>query len=339
MEFGVLYDFRNPPRWRRSPAELYRRTLDHAAEMEQLGFDVIWVTEHHFVEDGYLPSCLPMAAALATRTSRAVIGTAVLLLPLHDPLRVAEDAAVVDVISGGRLRLGLGLGYKLDEFEAFGVARSSRAARMEEGVGLIRRAWEDGPSSFAGRWYRHTEVDVTPKPVQRPGPSIWLAGRGDKPIDRAARIGDGLIATPGRDLYRSYIDALARYGRTGPVNLCTFEFTYPSADPVGDAARLGPHAVYRSANYGEWYGEAGDLPMDRVRLDQQRAGRGPSAERFFASPDAVVSRLKDGEAAGLSSVLWFGTLPGAPPGALTPNLELIARDVMPAFRRPGERGA
>ena len=207
MELGVLYDLRNPPSSGISNAEIYAETLEHIEAMEALGFDVVWLTEHHFIDDSYLPATLTMAAAVAARTERVTIGTAVLLLPLHDPLHVAEEAAVVDLLSGGRLRLGLGLGYKLQEFDVFGVDRRHRRGLMEEGVEVIRRAWADGPFTFEGRHHRYHDLDVTPKPAQRPGPEIWLAGRDPVPAERAARLGDGLIATPGPDTFGAYLEA------------------------------------------------------------------------------------------------------------------------------------
>ena len=181
-----------------------------------------------------------MAAAVAARTSRVTIGTAVLLLPLHDPIRVAEDAAVVDILSDGRLRLGLGLGYKLEEFEAFGVDRRARPSLLEEGIEIIRGAWADGPFSHHGRHRSFDDLDVTPKPVQRPGPQIWLAGRAPVPVARAATVGDGLIVVGGPDLYREYHDAHRASGRVDPARLCIFAFTYPSDDPERSDARAQP---------------------------------------------------------------------------------------------------
>jgi alkanesulfonate monooxygenase SsuD/methylene tetrahydromethanopterin reductase-like flavin-dependent oxidoreductase (luciferase family) len=332
MEFGVLYDMRNPRDSGIDNATLYRETLEHIERMEELGFDTVWLTEHHFIEDDYLPSVLTMAAAVAARTTRVTIGTAVLLLPLHDPIRVAEDAAVVDVLSNGRLRLGLGLGYKLEEFEAFDVDRRHRPSLLEEGIEIIRGAWADGPFSHDGRHRQLRDLDVTPKPVQRPGPQIWLAGRAPRPVERAATIGDGLIVVGGPDLYREYHDAHRRSGRDDPAQLCIFAFTYPSDDPARDEAALGRFAGYRMENYARWYGTAGDLESDRALLQAAGAADAGGAMSFFGSPQRVIDELRAAEAAGATAALWFATLPGASPAATTPLFEVLARDVMPAFR-------
>jgi alkanesulfonate monooxygenase SsuD/methylene tetrahydromethanopterin reductase-like flavin-dependent oxidoreductase (luciferase family) len=331
MEFGVLYDMRNPRDSGISNADLYRQTLEHIERMEELGFDTVWLTEHHFIEDDYLPSVLTMAAAVAARTSRVTIGTAVLLLPLHDPIRVAEDAAVVDIVSNGRLRLGLGLGYKLEEFEAFGVDRRHRPSLLEEGIEIIRGAWGDGPFSHDGRHRNFVDLDVTPKPVQRPGPQIWLAGRATVPVRRAATVGDGLIVVGGPDLYREYHDAHRASGRDDPARLCIFAFTYPSDDPQRHAAELGRYATYRMENYAKWYGTAGDLSVDRDLLQAAGAGDG-GALNFFGSPETAIGELKAAQDAGATAALWFATLPGTTPDATTPLFESLARDVMPAFR-------
>jgi alkanesulfonate monooxygenase SsuD/methylene tetrahydromethanopterin reductase-like flavin-dependent oxidoreductase (luciferase family) len=332
MELGVLYDMRNPRSSGISNVDLYRQTLDHIEAVEALGFDTVWLTEHHFIEDDYLPSVLTMAAAVAARTSRVTIGTAVLLLPLHDPLRVAEDAAVVDVLSAGRLRLGLGLGYKLEEFAAFGVDRRDRRSLLEDGIEIIRGAWADGPFSHHGRHRRFDDLNVTPKPVQRPGPQIWLAGRAQVPVERAATVGDGLIVVGGEDLYRTYHEAHRRSGRADPARLCIFAPTFPSRDPAGDAARLAEFSAYRMQHYASWYGTAGDLQADRALLDTARPPGRPFAVDLFGEPELVVEQLRAAEAAGATAALWFGTLPGAAPAATLPLFETLAAEVMPAVR-------
>src|SRR6202167_1076283 len=138
IRFGLWYNFRHPTQWPQSADRLYAETLDQIAWGENHGFDDVWLSEHHFIDDGYLPSILPVAAAIAARTKRIRIASGVLLMPFHNPVRLAEDIAVVDVISGGRLELGVGVGFKHEEFEGFGVPFTERGARTNQLLALIR---------------------------------------------------------------------------------------------------------------------------------------------------------------------------------------------------------
>ena len=184
-KFGLIYDFRNPPQWRKPWAEFYDELLDEVQLAEALGYDHVWVTEHHFIDDGYTPSVLPIAAAIARLTSRVRIGTWVLLLPLHNAIRVAEDAATVDLLSNGRFDLGVGLGYRIEEFEGFGVDRRHRASLMEESLEIITRTLNGETVSLDGRHYQVKNVTVTPQPIQKPFP-LWVGAR-SIPAARARR--------------------------------------------------------------------------------------------------------------------------------------------------------
>ena len=172
MRFGLVYDFRNPAQWRKPWEEVYAGLLDQIAMADELGYDSIWLTEHHFVEDGYTPSPVPLMAAIAARTRRVQISTDILILPLYHPVKLAEDIATIDAISNGRVMLGVGAGYRDEEFEAFGTSRRERGRRMEEGVAVLRGCWADGPFSFHGKHYMYSNIDVTPKPVQKPHPPL-----------------------------------------------------------------------------------------------------------------------------------------------------------------------
>ena len=134
IRFGLWYDFRNPAQWRQPADRLYREILDQIAWAENKGFDDVWLSEHHFIEDGYLPAILPVAAAIGARTSRIRIASGVLLMPFHNPIRLAEDIATVDVISGGRFELGVGIGFKREEFSGFGVSSKERGARTDQSL-------------------------------------------------------------------------------------------------------------------------------------------------------------------------------------------------------------
>jgi alkanesulfonate monooxygenase SsuD/methylene tetrahydromethanopterin reductase-like flavin-dependent oxidoreductase (luciferase family) len=131
LNIGLLLPFRNPPRWRRPFPEFYAEQFAQAQYAEQLGYDEIWLTEHHFAEDGYSPAILPIASAIAALTKRIRVGTFLVLLPLHNAVRVAEGAAAIDVISNGRFDLGVGQGYSPGEFAGYGINRKARAGRLE----------------------------------------------------------------------------------------------------------------------------------------------------------------------------------------------------------------
>lgn len=176
--FGSLTCQRGPGDFR-SQGERYRESVELAATAERLGFDSVWLSEHHFFADGYTPSPLVLAAAIAARTERIAIGTGVLLAPLHNPVRLAEDAATAQLLADGRLVLGVAQGWKRDEFDGLGVPYRGRHLRLEEIVLGLREAWGEGP--------------VTPKPT--PQPPIWIGGMSEPSVRRAARLGDGYLAS------------------------------------------------------------------------------------------------------------------------------------------------
>ena len=173
VRFGLWYDFRNPPQWQQPSERLYRQLLEQIAWAEELGLGSVWLTEHHFCDDGYTPSPLVIAAAIGSRTTQMRIGTNLMLLPLHDPIRLAEDAATVAILTGGRFDLGVGLGYRQIEFEAFHRSLRNRPSLLEEGIEIIRRAWSGEPICFAGKRFNIGDVTVHPVPTRPPQPPRW----------------------------------------------------------------------------------------------------------------------------------------------------------------------
>src|SRR5919204_3575966 len=188
-----LFTAQIPPGSRRTFTDEYREIIDLVRLAEALGFDSAWVSEHHGSGDGYLPSLLTMLAAFAAATDRIKMGTGVVLTPFHDPLRLAEDAAVVDQLSGGRLILGLGLGWREEEFRMFGQPTSERVARTIEAVEILRRAWTAERFSFQGRIHSYDRVLITPPPSRAEGIPIYIGGHRQKAVRRAGEIGDGYI--------------------------------------------------------------------------------------------------------------------------------------------------
>jgi probable F420-dependent oxidoreductase len=198
VQIGIgLFTGQIPPGSDRTFNHEYRDVLGLVRLAETLGFDSAWVSEHHGSSDGYLPSLLPMLAAFAAATERIRLGTGVLLTPFHDPLRLAEDAAVVDQLSGGRLILGLGLGWREEEFRMFGQPVAERVKRTVDTVEVLRRAWTGERFSYQGTMHSYDRVKVTPTPMQEPGVPIYLGGFTDQAVRRAGRLGDGYIRSRG----------------------------------------------------------------------------------------------------------------------------------------------
>ncbi|MBO0850294.1 MAG: LLM class flavin-dependent oxidoreductase, partial [Pseudonocardia sp.] len=190
--FGLWYDFRNPDA-ARPFSRFYSQVLDQIAWAEQRGLGSVWLTEHHFVPDGYSPSPFVLAAAIGERTSTMRIGTNLIVSPLHNPVRLAEDAATLSLLTDGRFDLGVGQGYWAREFEAFGQTVRNRPSLLEEGVEVIRRAWSGSAESFNGRRYRLPALAVTPQPERIP--LLLVGAMADVAIERAARIADGFLST------------------------------------------------------------------------------------------------------------------------------------------------
>lgn len=332
--FGLMIDFRNPPEARRPDEVVYRETLQTVRIAEDLGYDDVWLSEHHATPDGYCPAPLAVSAAIAATTSRIAIGQALLLLPLHHPLRIAEDGAVVDVISGGRFSLGVGIGYRPKEFEAFGIERSSRVPRLIESLSIIDQAWRTGHVDHAGEHWTIRDVEIRPLPVQRPRPPFWLGGLTEPAVRRAARYGDGLLAA-GRRAHGWYTDELARLGRAtdSPRIAGAHEWFFVSDDPQHLLARVAPHLkIYHNTVVGYFDSAQQEMPMGSQAggdLDEVlRNGR-----YVFCTPDEAVQRLTGYlQEVPVSHFYLLGGLPGLPAEVAREWLTTFAEQVAPRVR-------
>jgi len=334
IRFGLWYDFRNPSRWRQSADRLYSETLDQIAWAENHGFDDVWLSEHHFIEDGYLPSILPVAAAIAARTKRIRIASGVLLLPFHNPVRLAEDIAVVDVLSGGRLELGVGVGFKHEEFEGFGVPFKERGARTNQSLEIIRRLLAGETVTFKSEFFDFTNLKVTPEPIQKPRPPIWLGGFTPPALRRAARYGDG-FTVPGatREVYDQYLAELKKQNRpTDNIRFASAVWCLlVSNDPEKTFAEAADHVIYQANNYSKWLTAAGLNPLSEHLPDHEQLRK--SGLLQVLTPDAAVEMIRTFAAAVPITHFYSWTLPpGLPPQWAQAHLELFASKVIPAFR-------
>ncbi len=327
MRFGLWYDFRNPAQWRRPFTELYTETLEQIAWAETLGYESIWVSEHHYVDDGYLPAMFPALAAIAARTTRVAIGTNVLLLPLYDPLHVAEDAAVVDVISGGRLELGLGLGWKPQEFAIFGQRLRERASRFEEGIELLRRLFTEDNASHAGRHFRVDGVSLQPKPT-RPMP-IYLGANSEPAARRAARIGDGLMALDA-ETTGWYMHELRRLGHEGSGAVLGSINMVVDRDPERAWAETKDHWLFQANEYRRYAYD--ERPQDYVPLTDPDELR--RRERWHAvDPAGAVALIRDAtQGLPVKDLHFWAIPPGGSVKAASERIELFAKEVIPHFR-------
>jgi len=334
IRFGLWYDFRNPPQWRQPADRLYREILDQIAWAENSGFDDVWLSEHHFIEDGYLPSILPAAAAIAARTNRIRIASGVLLTPFHNPVRLAEDIAIVDIISGGRFELGAGIGFKQEEFSGFGVSSKERGVRTDQALDILRRALAGETVTLKSPFFDFQDVKVTPEPIQKPRPPIWLGGFTTPALRRAVRFGDG-FTVPGanRDVYDRYVAALR--GENRPIDNIRFASGFwcliVSDDPDKTFAEAADHLIYQVNHYSLWL-QAGGLQPLAPHLNDREALK-QSGLLQVVDPETAIRMIRDfADAVPITHFYSWTLPPGLPPRWAQAHLELFASKVIPAFR-------
>jgi alkanesulfonate monooxygenase SsuD/methylene tetrahydromethanopterin reductase-like flavin-dependent oxidoreductase (luciferase family) len=317
---------------------VYRDELDLITAAEAMGFDTIWLTEHHFADDGYSPSIIPLAAAIAARTERVRIGFNLLLLPLHNAIRVAEDIATLDVLSGGRIDVGLGQGYARHEFDGYGVDRSERLRRFVEGLDVLHGLWTEDTFSYRGEHYVIDGARLQPKPVQRPTPPLWIGATSLPGVRRAGRRGANLLR-PDEPAAAARLRAGPR--RSGPR----------AGGRQGAAVALGPRRRDRGRSlggscaplhhllevYARWLAESDD-PGNRVSnltvppVDELRSSPPVLCRPAFGSREHVAAQLNASMEKVRTTHLAFGLLPGMDPRMTRASIELIATQVAPLLR-------
>jgi len=320
----------------RNDTDLYREALGVAEEAERLGFDSVWTSEHHFADDSYAPSLLPLSAAMAARTSRIQIGTGLVLAPLYHPIRLAEDAAVVDLIAGGRFILGLGQGWLRWEFEALGVPLGERGRRIQAAIEICRQAWGNGLVEAAG-------VAVFPKPA-RSGPPIWAGAQSEPAIRRAAALADGWIAgEPDKESFQIQVgwlrDEMQRLGRRPEeVHVAGYwpVFVWDRPGHAWEVVRPFHHYVqwkYQDAERAK--GRLGPLPLPPALDECSEAAL--RAELICGTPAEVAARIAEFAEIALAAGPQFTFIarlyyPGMDPATMRETARLFAENVIPAVR-------
>jgi luciferase family oxidoreductase group 1 len=308
---------------------------------EDLGFDSIWIAEHHFSSFGVCSQPLVLAAAIAAQTRRLRIGTGITLVPLHDPIQLAEEIAVLDQVSGGRIDIGIGRASATLEYRGFDIPYGESRARVDEGIAILRGAWTQDPFRYSGQFRRVPEISLTPKPLQKPHPPLYFACNSAETVPIAARHGLPMMASmivrdeqlaERHEVYRA--EALAA-GHAAPdiearlADTWAIRYVYVSEDERAALADPREHLI----GYQE---EAGARARAEGREDR-RAGQSyeerlAEGTAYFGTPDQVAARIRAfRDRSGVNNILCFMSFRALDPEKALASMALFAQRVMPHF--------
>lgn len=334
MKSSLLYSYQVE---NDDPYRTFSESLVQMDLAEQLGYDSVLVSEHHLVENGYFPAPFVVCGAIAMRCARMRMGPGILLLPLYDPLHVAEHTTIMDVVSNGRFILGIGYGYRQQEFDAFGVKLDDRGARMREGIEAMRAMWEHPVATYHGEHFHYEAVTLRPRPIQKPNPPIWVAAKTRNAVKLAGRLGDAWFADPiqplsvTKDRLGFYQQAAAASGRNPAHELPLMRevFCADTDEEAWEQARDGMLYVYKE--YLEWGhmldDEGNPVPPGDVRaLDLLR-------KRFIVgSPESCIEQaLRYRDELGATNLVMRMKFPGIPHERVLKSIRLWGERVLPAI--------
>ncbi len=340
MKFGYLLDTHAGPYDMPARREQVSDFIDHLfreAELaEQVGFDSVLVPERHGRTECYFPSPLPLLSALTSRTSRVRLGTYILILPLYNPMHVAEQFALIDQLSRGRAIFGVASGYHTGYSQMFNIPHQERGRRFEEGFEVVTRAWQEERFSFEGKHYQYRDVCLTPKPFQQPRPDIWVGGMFPKTIARAGRLGDAWCSDPfplqkkiWHEQVQLYRKSAADHGHRASVVLMRDAWVAPTRQEADDTFLAT--AVQEWLFYFRWgilthhpeFQKESDFTLDRAR-----------PHFVCGTPEHCVRQIEmyQREYDVDYMVLRFRLPYGPPRAKVLEALKMFGREVMPHFR-------
>ncbi len=354
MKFGQLHLFENPKG--RAEKQIVDEQFDIMVRAEEFGFDSVWPAEHHFSEYGYCASPAVTLAALAARTQRIRLGTGVVVLPLNHPIRVAEDYAILDLLSGGRGDLGVGRGYQPHEFAGYGVDKTRSREMFRESVEIIQKAWTEDRFDYDGEFHQAKDLSVRPKPLQRPHPPIWMASLSPETFQLCGQYGFNLMCAPvfGFDVNRGaaqieqYREALREHDRDPAGHevaaLCMTYVAETTQQALADfrdavmwyfrtfAKYISPPQGQPAVKTYEMYTAARDWLQT---LEWEQVVQGGAV--LCGSPDQVTERIAQiNELCGVTHYLAWTRIGGLAHEKVLHSMELMRDKVMPQVRPLGE---
>lgn len=319
IDVGVYFDLRNPAQWRQSPSRLYGFTIEACQEAERLGASSAWFSEHHLFDDDYLASPLTFAAAVAAKTERIRLGTAIVIAPLHHPAELAEQSVVVDLVSEGRLDLGLGAGYRVPEFELYGASLKARYGQTDDAVRQLRELWKQ----------------VRPQPVQDRVP-IWMGYQGPQGARRAGLLGERLLSADA-SLWGPYSAGLTQAGHPDAAAAMAGGFqAWATDDPERDWPMVSEHLGYQVDSYRRHMVEGTDAPTPKP-VDVQRLVNsprsGPLGSFTFGTPEEVADGIRAYTAgAPVQTVFLWASIGGMTEDVVMRNIDTICTRLAPLLR-------
>jgi alkanesulfonate monooxygenase SsuD/methylene tetrahydromethanopterin reductase-like flavin-dependent oxidoreductase (luciferase family) len=353
MRFGTFFFFQAAPGHRH--ADIIHRELEQVEWTEELGFDEVWFTEHHFIDYGLSVDPSSLAAAAASRTRRVRIGLAAAILPFHHPLRLAEQMALVDIISNGRLDVGVGRGNRPAEFAGYRIPQIESRDRFEETVEILRLAWTQERFSFHGRFFDFDDVRIIPKPLQQPHPPLYQVCVSKDGIENTALRGwpmlNSVLTGPVDQLVANrdtYVTTLEKSGRN-PADIAALLARWGVSRQIY-VADTDAQALAEARGAEMWYQESFRRFVVPERIEDAHPSLQPGframAEKLgkvtwddlvretlaFGSPDTVARHIEHMRDLGVGQVLCWMNFGGLPQDRIHRSMELFAREVMPRFR-------
>jgi alkanesulfonate monooxygenase SsuD/methylene tetrahydromethanopterin reductase-like flavin-dependent oxidoreductase (luciferase family) len=335
LKLGIYLNSQHPAG--DDPARRFAEMLEQVRLIRSLGFDSIWAGEHHITPGFHFFPQLPLLHRLAGEAEGLWLGTNLTLLPLHNPVELAEASAFLDVITGGKFLLGVGLGYRPEEFQMYGVPMSERVSRFNEAVGIIRRLWSEDRVTHSGRHWQFSDATIAPRPLQAPRAPILIGAQVDAAIARAARIGDGWLSVPTLtldqlDAQMSVFRAARSATKLPPVqHFCRLLEVGCAEDDETAIRRTGPFLMEKYKSYASW-------GLDGVTLDPNTAPeqqfRALLSKRFaVGAPATVIDMLIAQHRRGINHLSMRVSWPGMGQAEILASIELLGRKVLPAVRQ------
>jgi alkanesulfonate monooxygenase SsuD/methylene tetrahydromethanopterin reductase-like flavin-dependent oxidoreductase (luciferase family) len=331
VRFGFSIDFRNPKIFQQTPVDYYAEMLDFITWAETLGYEGVWMPEHHGVEeDDYPPSPLVIASAILARTKTMRVGSGVMLAPLYHPVRLAEDVALIDVMSNGRIELAMGIGYLPAETDAYGVEYKTRARRTDEVIQIVRKLLAGEKVTWKSEFFDIKKARVFPQPVQQGGVPIFVGALSEPGYRRAARFGDGYCGP--LESWPAYLQAVKNEGKSedearlhliGATDMWTFV-----ADDVDKAwEEIAPHGFYYSDTYARWQ-EGTAWGLKKLDIAEFRQ----SGIMKVLTPEDAIPHFRARMAMAPMETFALKVPTGMKPSKFKPYAETFATKVLPHLR-------